>query len=264
MPTHRIDGFDIHFVQGGPRDAPKRVLYVHGTGCNARVWERHCQALPSDCQYICVDLAGHGRSGGAGFRGTADHAFVIESLADGLGWERFVIVGHSLGGAIALTYAVYHPARLAAMVLVDTGGRLRVAPEVLESARLAAAGAEVPPLDRRWTFSPSTPDTVIDRVYRDLGDVSPELVYRDWIADDSFDFLSRLGAVRTPCLAVCGADDPITPVRNHTFFQGSMPSCELAILEDCGHWPLYEQPDAFDRIVVDYVDGVYDSARDID
>ena len=122
MPTHRIDGLDIHFVQGGPPGAPKRLLYVHGTGCNAGVWARHCDALPLDCQYVCVDLAGHGRSSGSGFRGTADHAFVIEGLAESLGWDRFVIVGHSLGGAIALTYAVYHPARLAAMVLVDTGG----------------------------------------------------------------------------------------------------------------------------------------------
>ncbi len=259
MPTLRIEGLDIHFVHGGPRDAAKRVLYVHGTGCNAGVWARHCESLPMDYQHVCIDLAGHGRSGGAGFRGTADHAFVLEGLAELLGWDRFVIAGHSLGGAIALTYAVYHPTRLAAMVLVDTGGRLRVAPEVLDAARLAATGMEVPPRDRQWTFSPRTPDSVIDQVHRDLGDVSPELVYRDWIADDSFDFLSRLWAIRTPCLAVCGADDPITPVRNHTFFQASMPSCELAIIDDCGHWPLYEQPETFDRVLVDYVDGVYGS-----
>lgn len=256
MPTHRVDDLDIHFVHGGPRDATMRLLYVHGTGCNAGVWARHCASLPPDYEYVCVDLAGHGGSSGAGFRGTADHAFVIDAVVAHLGWDRFVIVGHSLGGAIALTYAVYHPAKLAAMVLVDTGGRLRVAPDVLEGARLAAMGREVPPADPRWTFSPRTPDSVIDRVWSDLGDVAPDLVYRDWIADDSFDFLSRVRAVHAPCLAVCGADDPITPVRNHAFFRDHMPSCELAIIEDCGHWPFYEQPESFDRIVTDYLEGV--------
>lgn len=257
MPTHSIDGLDIHFLQGGPADAAKRVLYVHGTGCNARVWARHCASLPADCQYVSVDLAGHGESTGSGFRGTADHAFLIEGLVRRLGWRRFVLVGHSLGGAIALTYAAYHPARLAAMVLVDTGGRLRVAPFVLENARRAADGIETPPPDRRWTYSPRTPDAVIDQVREDLGEVSPELVYRDWIADDSFDFLSRLHAVQTPCLAVCGADDPITPVRNHAFFRDRMPRCELAVIEDCGHWPFYERPEAFDRLVVEFLEKTF-------
>ena len=71
------------------------------------------------------------------------------------------------------------------------------------------------------------------------------------------DFLSRLRAVRTSCLAVCGADDPITPVRNHVFFRQQMPSCELAVIEECGHWPFYEQPAAFDRIVINYLARVY-------
>lgn len=84
MPTHGIDGLDIHFVQGGPTDAAKRLLYVHGTGCNAGVWARHCERLPADCQYVSVDLAGHGESGGTGFRGTADHAFVIDGLVEHL------------------------------------------------------------------------------------------------------------------------------------------------------------------------------------
>ncbi len=168
MPVHRIDALDIHFVHRGPEDSPRRVLYVHGTGCNARVWDRHCASLPPEYQTACIDLAGHGRSSGAGFRGTADHAFVIDALADRLGWDRFVLVGHSLGGAIALTHAVYHPARLDALVLVDTGGRLRVAPEVLENARLAALGQEIPAPDPRWTYSPRTPDSVIEQVWRTL------------------------------------------------------------------------------------------------
>lgn len=157
-----------------------------------------------------------------------------------------MLLGHSLGGAIALVVAAYDPDRLAGLCLVDTGARLRVDPDVLAATRAALTGIPGPEIDPRWSFGAATTDETIELVNRDRGDVAPDVVYRDWVADDTFDFLARLKHIHVRSIAIGGSEDRLTPVRNHIAFREFMPDCELAIIENSGHWPFYEQPEAFD------------------
>ncbi|MDP6025715.1 MAG: alpha/beta hydrolase [Pseudomonadales bacterium] len=253
MPFTKLDGYEIHYTLCGPEQPEKRIMYVHGTGCNSAVWHRHCDSMSNSHQCVAIDLPGHGQSEGSGFRGTADYAHFVQALAETLGWDRYILVGHSLGGAIALTVAVYHPGNLSGLILVDTGARLRVEPEILDAARRAAKGEVMPRSDPRWTYAVNTPDSVIEAVRADLGDVSSDIIYRDWVADDTFDFLHRVKSIETPAIAICGDEDPITPVRNHVYFHTQMPRCELEVIRECGHWPAYEKPGLFDSIVERFV-----------
>jgi len=251
MPTVEILGLRIHYH--APRDATdrrgQRIMYVHGTGCNAAVWDDHMAAVADAHTPVAIDLPGHGKSEGRGFRGVADHAEFVIGLADALGWRRFVLAGHSLGGGIAITAALYHPDRLAGLVLVDTGARLRVAPELLRAARAAMASGAAPATDRSWSFAPCTPQAVVDRLQVLTAGTDPQVTYADWIADDTFDAMTRVGEITTPTLAVCGAEDRLTPVKYHRYLQERMPHCRLTIIESAGHWSFREQPASFDRAV---------------
>ena len=101
-------------------------------------------------------------------------------LAQALGWERFVVAGHSMGGAIALTTAIYHADRLNGLLLIDTGARLRVHPDILQAAQLAAdTGRRLP-------------------MRRDLRRLDMRRQLR---------LLSRLKDIHLPALAVCGEED---------------------------------------------------------
>ena len=100
----------------------------------------HMGAIADRHTPVAIDLPGHGQSSGTGFRGVADYTHYVVRLAAHLGWDRFVIAGHSLGGGIALTTAIYYADRLAGLMLIDTGARLRVDPNVLENSRRLAAG----------------------------------------------------------------------------------------------------------------------------
>ncbi len=256
MPTTRIDGLDIHYVEAGAGTSGPPVLYVHGTGCNARVFERHMEALAPEVRSVAIDLPGHGRSGGRGFRSAIEQAFFVAGLADRLGWDRWVVAGHSLGGAVALSVAIYFPSQLAGLMLIDTGARLRVNPKIIERSRLVAAGELEAGAHDSSSYAPSTSQGVIDGVAALVGDADPEVTYRDWIADDSFDCMSRVQHIETPTLAICGEQDPLTPLRNHLFFQKTMPNCRLEIVPEAGHWPFAEQPDHFDAAVRDYLIGL--------
>ncbi len=249
-----IEGLQIRYrAAGDPRAGQgHRVLYVHGTGCNGRVWEHHMEAIAADHTPVAIDLPGHGDSQGDGFRGVADYAHFAIQLADALAWDRFVLAGHSLGGGVALAAALYRPDRLAGLLLIDTGARLRVDPEYLAVARRAAAGEAVPS-DRRLGFAAATPQAVVDAVFDLTADTDPRVTYKDWIADDTCDFMARIGAITLPSLALCGEGDPLTPVKYHEFLRDRMPNCALEVIRGAGHWPFAEQPEAFDRVVQSFL-----------
>jgi pimeloyl-ACP methyl ester carboxylesterase len=258
MPASEILGLSIRYP--APRDPAdwrgQRVLYVHGTGCNARVWDDHMAAVADVHTPVALDLPGHGQSQGRGFRGMADYAEFVIGLADALGWPRFVLAGHSMGGGIAITAALYHPERIAGLVLADTGARLRVAPDLLHAARAAAASGTDPATDRSWGFAASTPQAVVDRVQILTAGIDPRVTYADWIADDTFDAMTRVGQITAPTLALCGAEDRLTPVKYHGYLQERMPNCRLTVIEGAGHWSFHEQPEQFDRAVRAFLAGL--------
>jgi pimeloyl-ACP methyl ester carboxylesterase len=238
------------------RRVGQRVLYIHGTGCNARVWQPHMAAIADTHTPVAIDLPGHGQSAGRGFRGIADYAYFAAELARALRWDRFVVVGHSMGGAVALLTALHHADLLAGLVLVDTGARLRVNPALLRGAREAIASGRAPAMERAWAFASATPQSVVDALQALTADTDPRVTYGDWIADDTFDIISRVTDIRVPTLAVCGAQDRLTPVKYHQFLAAQIPGCRLEVLENAGHWVFWEQPDAFTRAVRGFLDAL--------
>jgi len=245
-----------HTVTSRAARLGRRVLYVHGTGCNGKVWLPHMTAIADVHTSVAIDLPGHGLSPGRGFRGVGDYTYFVIELAKTLGWDRFVVAGHSLGGAIALLTALYHSELLDGLILVDTGARLRVDEGLLRGARAAAETGRAIATDRSWGFASATPESVVDAIQKLTGDTDPAVTYQDWIADDTFDVMSRLKDIRVPTLAMCGAQDRLRPVKYHQFLAAQIPGCRLTIVEDAGHWMFWEQSEVFTRTVRSFLDGL--------
>ena len=249
-----VEGSCIYFHHQVPEKASKgRLFYIHGTGCRAQVFKRHLSVISQDYEVAAIDLPGHGRSEGSGFRGVVDYAAVCGGLIRYLSWSKCVIVGHSMGGGIALALSIYEPELVSALVLVDSGARLRVAPAVIKNARAIALGLKKPGGDARVGFCSNTPDAIIESVIQDKGVCHPSVVVKDWLADDSCDFLSRVQTISQPTLAIVGAEDTLTPVKHHKFLAENMPNCELCVIPDAGHWPFSEQPQKFDNCLIEFL-----------
>ena len=259
MPNLEIEGLNLHYhlaaASSPTASSPEGVLFVHGTGCNGRLWERPMAALAAaGFECAAIDLPGHGQSSGYGFRGVVDYAHFVARLAEHLGWERYVLAGHSLGGGVALAVALYDGDPLAGLLLVDTGARLRVGPDILQSARDVARGVAEPRRDSRFGYAAATSDSVLAEIAALRSGEDPAVTYRDWLADDSCDFMSRLRHIGVSTLAICGQEDPLTPVRYHEYFRDHISDCRLEVIPGAGHWPHYEQPEAFDRAVLRFVE----------
>src|SRR5262249_15329448 len=153
----------------------------HGTGCNGQVWIPHMTAIADAHTPVAIDLPGHGGSPGRGFRGVGDYTYFVVELASALGWDRFVVAGHSLGGAIALLTALHHGDRVDGLILVDSGARLRVDPTLLRDARQAAVAGRATATDRSWGFASVTPQSIVDAVQALTSGTDPSVTYQDWI-----------------------------------------------------------------------------------
>ena len=257
MPIAEIDGLKIAFDHHRPKGEPRqRIVFVHGTGCNKRVFDRPISALVEHYEILVPDLPGHGDSSGDGYRGIADYAFSVGHLLEHLGWRDVVVAGHSMGGGIALAMAIYFSPLIRALMLIDTGARLRVSPTIINAAKRAAQTGTSVAGDPRYGFAANTSSETVDAINAITAQCRPEVRLRDWIADDTCDFMGRLAQIDVPSVALCGDEDEFTPVKYSAFFERHLPQCRMAVINGAGHWPFVEQPQAFDAEVSKFLESL--------
>jgi len=171
----------------------------------------------------------------------------IGTVCATLAVEKAVIVGHSMGGAIALRCALAWPERIAALVLVCTGARLRVARALLDAAR-------DPKLDAgAWlaaaAYSPSAPREVVERWRAVLVQAPNEVLHDDLAACDGFDVREHLPKLRMPALVVGGSDDLLTPPKLSLELASGLPNARAVVVPHAGHMVFHERADQFHAAV---------------
>lgn len=125
MPQLEVDGARLTYDDEGPRDgAGAPLVFIHGWTANRHRWDHQLAHFSATRRVIRVDLRGHGESDGSGRRSIAELAGDVLAVLDHLKVERFVPVGHSMGGMIAQTLALGHPDRIERMVLVNSISRM--------------------------------------------------------------------------------------------------------------------------------------------
>lgn len=220
-------------------EAPHLIL-VHGAGGNHQHWGAAIRNLKSANVYA-LDLPGHGRSGGYGRQTIAAYATFVVGFMDALGIQRAAVAGHSMGGATAMTTALNYPQRVAGLMLVGTGARLRVLPQILEGT-LTDFAATVG-LICQYAYSPHAPAELVDKGRQQMLQVAPRTIHDDFAACNAFDVMERLTEIHCPTLVICGLDDKLTPPKYSSFLAERIPGAELKLIADAGHMVMVEKAD---------------------
>ena len=232
----------IHYFlhEGGGQKKPPLVL-IHGAGGNHLSWPAEIRRL-AGARVFTLDLPGHGKSKGPGRQSVGDYVASVIAFMNAADLSRAVFVGHALGGAIALTLAIYHAQRVAGMGLIATGARLPIASTVLENAVNPATYLLAVQSLQELMNSPLTEKRVKDQAYRQFSSIRPTLFHGDLRASDQFDVTSCLEGIRSPVLVVCGTDDQLTPRRFSEILAEKIPGAALQTIEGAGHLVMLEQP----------------------
>jgi pimeloyl-ACP methyl ester carboxylesterase len=242
---------------GGPSATGRPALVlIHGGGGTHLHWPPRIRRLQGRMVYA-LDLPGHGDSHGPGQSTIAGYRQAVETWMLALGLPPVVAVGHSMGGALALTLALDAPDRVAGLVLVGTGARLRVHPMLLEATRPDGAGVEVlSELMSSWYGRAASP-RMRELAARSLVATDSAVLHGDFLACNAFDVMDRLDAVGQPSLVVVGEDDQMTPVKYARYMADRLARVHLEIVPGAGHMVMLEQPAATENILTGWLDRTF-------
>jgi len=188
MPFLTMQGERIYYHQSTEAGGTGRtVVLVHGSGGTGLKWAAQLAGIAGH-RIIAPDLPGHGQSEGQVRDSVAGYREFVSGFVKTLGLKKFVAGGHSLGGAVALDLALSAEDRLAGIILVGSGARLRVRPEILET--LATGKVPVGNLEYNYAFNVSK--KVLDNAAKEMIGVPAGVFLADFQACDKFDVMDRL------------------------------------------------------------------------
>jgi pimeloyl-ACP methyl ester carboxylesterase len=252
MPYTNVAGEKVFYFhhQGDPK-GQRALVFVHGAGGSHLNWPPQLRRLAGANTYA-LDLPGHGQSEGQGRTSISAYADFVAAFLDTLGLEKVTLVGHSMGGATALDFALRYPERLAGLVLVGSGARLRVASAILNGIHQDFQATLRLICD--YAFAPDAPGQLKRIGRRQMGQTDPDVLYGDFAACDAFDVMDRLSEIRCPTLAICGTADRLTFPKYSTYLRDNIPGAQLALIEGAGHMVMLEQPEAVSQAIADFIE----------
>jgi pimeloyl-ACP methyl ester carboxylesterase len=253
------------------------LLLLHGIANSSDTWARVAPLLSKDYTVIAPDLLGHGESAAPrGDYSLGAHASGARDVATALGHDRVTVVGHSLGGGIAMQFAYQFPERTERLVLVSSGGLgrdvhllLRAASlpgsdivlPALTSQRLVELGRGIGGLLGKVGLHPSADIAVLARGFAELDNAGSRQAFLATLRSvvepggQKVSATSRLAlAAELPSLIVWGEDDSIIPMEHGAAAHAAMPGSRFVVFEGAGHMPQENQPHHFAAVVGEFCD----------
>ena len=273
LPVH---GNLVRYDEAGADSGGPVVVLVHGIASRAAQWHQVMADLGETCHVIAPDLLGHGESAKPrGDYSLGAHACGIRDLLAALGHDRVTLVGHSLGGGVAMQFAYQFPERVERLALVSSGGLgqevsmwLRAASlpgselvlPIITSSYVRRAGSAIGRLVARTPVSlpPGLVEVMVS--FGSLGDPATRSAFIHTarsvldIAGQRVDARDRLYlASDLPLLVVWGGRDPIIPVAHASLLAERIPGLQLEIFDRSGHFPHLTEPRRLAKVLGDFV-----------
>ena len=153
-----------------------------------------------------------------------------------------IIVGHSMGGAIALNLALDYPEIVSGLGLVATAARLAVNPSLIVDTAHTLTYHKAVDAILSWSFSKSAPTRLVQLARTRLGESRPSVLHNDLHSCDQFDVRDRVAFITCPTLVISGSEDRMVPLRQSQYLASIIPNTVLKIVPNAGHMVMLEKP----------------------
>lgn len=253
MDTINLGNRQLAYRRYGRAEDPARppLVLIHGAGGNHLLWPAQVRHLPRTTVYA-LDLPGHGASPGPGCASISAYTEVVRDFVDALELPWFVVAGHSMGGAIALDFALAYDHRIAGVGLLASGARLRVSSKLIDTTLHDFDAATEFIVEH--SYSAETPAEAKELYLRHLRENDPHVLHTDFVACQHFDATDRVGSLAARALIIVGAQDQMTPPPLSRFLHEQIRSSELHVIERASHNVMIEQPEAVASILAGFID----------
>ena len=261
MSSLQVEGYNIHYEQAG---SGPPVILIHGHSSSWRCWRETILALSPHFTVYAIDLLGFGDSDKPGYDYTIENfARLVKGFIEAAGITRASLVGHSMGGTTAICMAIRYPDLVGSVVLVGSPVsrlwplplRMMTLPLIfdipysvlprrfikfgLKRAAVASADGSIEQFLEEWAEDSIKAAREMSRKsMRDLGRI---------------DYTGSLGEIRAPALIVFGDRERLVPLIQAETLNRGIPNSKLVIIEGTGHGVMFEKPEEYNRVVLEFL-----------
>lgn len=284
LEARTLHGRRIAFRRAG---SGPPILLIHGITNSCLSWEPAMDLLAREHDVIAPDLPGHGESDRQrGDHSLGAHACMMRDLLHVLEVDRATVVGHSLGGGIAMQFSYQFPEMVERLGLVSSGGLGREVSPLVRGAALPGAeqvlplltarplldaGSTVADLLGRVGLKPGADVAEISRGIASLGDTERRAAFVRTVRSVVSPLGQRVTATdrlylaqETPTLIVWGDHDPIIPVAHGRAAHAQLERSKLEVFEGAGHFPQLDQPERFAALLLDFIGSTKPAVHDVE
>ncbi|MCJ7514626.1 MAG: alpha/beta hydrolase [Dehalococcoidia bacterium] len=225
-----------------------KLIFIHGAGNTGLVWHYQTKYF-TDSE--AINLPGHPE--GKPCTSVDEYVEWLHQYVQCKGYSQIVIAGHSMGGAVAQMYALSYPQNVKAVILVDTGARLRVRPDFLNQLEDGIGASSEwlknmvePPYNR-------VAHEVREKVISKVTEVGAAVHLNDYRCCDKFDIMDKVSHITVPTLVICGTEDDMTPVKYSQYLVNKIIGARLVIVEGGTHLCHLEKPAEVNRAIEEFL-----------
>jgi len=232
--------------------AKSTIIFIHGAGGSSAFWREQVDALAERVNTLALDLPGHGRSGGGGHDRIEDYARAVVDFISAVETPRPIPCGLSLGGAIAQRLLLDSPDLFEAGILINSGSKLKVAPEIFDAIEKDIKSYV--DMMVKLVASKSTDPDRVKSFKDDTARCKSEVLMQDFRACDRFDVMQRVGSITSPVLVVTAEDDQVTPPKYGDFMEKYIAKASRAHIMEAGHFAPLEKPKEINKAIIEFLD----------
>ena len=265
----------LRYHEAGPIDGPP-LLLLHGSGPGVTGWRNFRGVLGTFAEFfrcLILEFPGFGVSDDFGGHPMVTALDAVARFVDALGLDTVDIVGNSMGGGVALNFAIAHPERVHRLVTIGGIGRNILTPAPAEGIRLLQEFTEEPTRERliRWlhsmVYDPAiVTEELIEERWTHATDPDTLAGARRMYGKEAFAQLMKvmesskgpqpwaaMHRVKAPTLITWGRDDRVSPLDMAMIPMRTIPNAELHVFPNCGHWTMIEAKEAFESAVLAFL-----------
>jgi pimeloyl-ACP methyl ester carboxylesterase len=231
--------------------AGEPAVFVHGAGGSSSAWYFQKEYLKRFMEVILVDLPGHGEASGILPQTIEEKRDIIRQALEELAIPKCYLVGHSMGGAISMSFALQYPELLKGLILVATGARLRVHPEILGAIMRDKAKAARQIME--LAFGEKTAPMMVEAAIDELMKANAQVIYNDFMSCERFDLMGALGGIQNPTLIIGGEEDRLAPVHYSEYLHREIRGSKLVLIPGAGHMAPLEKPAEVNKAIKNFI-----------
>lgn len=225
------------------------LVFIHGSGGNHSIWSYQYGRLHKKYNIIAINLPGHGLSGGNGENNVKSYCEWLHKVLTVFALQKVMLVGHSLGSAIALQFAIHYSEYISGIVCMGGGMKMPVNSLFLDFLKTnpTQLPVEITEMICKFSLAKENRSKFSRALQKSIALSKVDVMYGDLKACNELDLTQDANKIKVPALIVCGSEDKMTPPDLSRSLAATISRSTLILIEGAGHMVMIEKPAAFNN-----------------